>query len=342
VGIGRGATEGILIQNAEALELLERVDTLVVDKTGTLTQGHPRLVSLQTAADSDANAVLRLVASLERSSEHPLAEAVVQGAEARGLALSGAESVRVFPGQGIVGRVEGHPVALGNVSLLIRMGLAPGEWKGLADALGVKGQTPMFAVVDGSVVGVLGVADPVRDASAAVVDALKREGVRVAMLTGDNRVTAVAVANSLRIDEVLANVLPGQKADEIKRLQSSGHIVAMAGDGINDAPALAQAHVGIAMGTGADVAMACAGVTLVKGDLKGILRARRLSRATMTNIRQNLFFAFVYNAVGVSVAAGALYPAFGLTLSPMLAAAAMSCSSVSVIANALRLHRAKL
>ena len=342
VGMGRGATAGVLIRSAEALEWLVRVDTLVVDKTGTLTEGRPSLVSAEASSEGEAKEMLRLVAGLERASEHPLADAIVRGAEARGVAPGRAENVRTFPGQGIAGRVEGHHVAAGNLHLLRRMGLEPGNWSQSAEALGVNGQTAVFAVVDGAVVGVLGVDDPLRTSSAEAVGALAREGVRVAMVTGDSRLTAVAVANRLGISDVLAGVLPGQKADEVKRLQAAGHIVAMAGDGINDAPALAQAHVGIAMGTGTDVAMATAAVTLLKGDLRGILRARRLSRATMANIRQNLFFAFVYNAVGVALAAGALYPAFGLTLSPTVAALAMSCSSVSVVSNALRLRRARL
>jgi Cu+-exporting ATPase len=342
VGIGRGALAGVLIRDAAALEILERVDTLVVDKTGTLTQGRPCLVAVQTLALSDESGLLRLAASLERASEHPLAEAVVRGAEERHLGLAKVDAFRSFPGQGVAGCVDGHAVVLGNAALLQHFGVAPGELAQEAERLRAEGQTVVFAAVDGRAAGVLGVADPVKASAAATLSALRREGVRVVMLTGDSRVTAEAVARRLGIDEVRAGVLPGEKAEEVRRLQAEGRIVAMAGDGVNDAPALAQAHVGIAMGTGADVAMASAGVTLVKGDLGGILRARRLSRATLSNIRQNLFFAFVYNAAGIPVAAGALYPFFGVLLSPMFAAAAMSLSSVSVIGNALRLRHAKL
>ncbi len=342
VGVGRGATMGVLIKNAEALEILERVDTLVIDKTGTLTEGHPRLAAVEPLPTFDGRELLRLAASLERASEHPLAEAVVRGAAERGIGLARVEDFRSFTGQGVAGRVDGREVALGNAGLLERLGIAPGALAQQADRLRVEGQTVVLIAVDGRPAGVIGVADPVKDSAAAAIMALHKEGVRVIMLTGDNRVTAEAVAKQLRIDAVFADVLPGEKADAVKRLQKEGHIVAMAGDGINDAPALAQAHVGIAMGTGTDVAMASAGITLVKGDLDGLLRARRLSRATLTNIRQNLVFAFLYNAAGVPVAAGMLYPFFGVLLSPMLAAAAMSFSSVSVISNALRLRHAKL
>ena len=342
VGIGRGATAGVLIRNAEALEVLEKVDTLVVDKTGTLTQGHPSLTSIERLPMIEERELLRLAASLERASEHPLAEAVVRGAEERDIALAKVEDFRAFTGQGVCGRIEGHAVALGNAGLFERLGLAVGAWAQRADRLRVEGQSVMFVAVDEAVVGMIGVSDPIKPSAKAAIDALHREGVRILMLTGDNRVTAEAVAMQLGIDEVRAEVLPEEKAEAVKRLQANGRIVAMAGDGINDAPALAQAQVGIAMGTGTDVAMESASVTLVKGDLDGILRARRLSRATMSNIRQNLLFAFVYNTAGIPVAAGVLYPFFGVLLSPMLAAAAMSCSSVSVIGNALRLRHAKL
>ena len=342
VGIGRGATAGVLIRNAEALEILERVNTLVVDKTGTLTEGRPRLAAVEPMGGIDERELLRLAASLERASEHPLAAAILRGAVDRGIGMAKVEAFRSFTGQGVAGRVDGREVALGNAGLLERFGVALGELPRRADRLSTAGQTVVWVAVDGVAAGVIGVADPVKDSSLTAIHALHREGVRVIMLTGDSRVTADAVAKQVRIDEVRAEVLPGEKAEEVKRLQTEGRIVAMAGDGVNDAPALAQAHVGIAMGTGTDVAMESAAVTLVKGDLDGILRARRLSRATMTNIRQNLLFAFVYNVVGVPVAAGVLYPFFGVLLSPMLAAAAMSCSSVSVISNALRLRYVKL
>ena len=342
VGVGRGALAGVLIRDAEALETLERVDTLVIDKTGTLTEGRPRLASVEPLPTFDERGLVRLAASLERASEHPLAAAMARGAEERGIGLAKVEDFRSFTGQGVAGRVDGREVALGNAGLLERLGIAPGALARQADRLRAEGQTVVFVAVDGQAAGVIGVVDPIKASAAAAVAALHREGVRVIMLTGDSRVTAEAVARRVRIDEVRAGVLPGEKAAEVKRLQEAGHIVAMAGDGVNDAPALAQAQVGIAMGTGTDVAMASAGVTLVKGDLDGILRARRLSRATMTNIRQNLFFAFVYNLAGVPLAAGVLYPFFGVLLSPMLAAAAMSVSSVSVIGNALRLRHVKL
>jgi len=342
VGVGRGALAGVLIKDAEALELMARVDTLVVDKTGTLTEGRPRLAAAEAVAWFDEGELVRLAASLERGSEHPLAAAVVRGAEERGLRLSGVEAFRSVTGKGVSGRVDGREVALGNAGLLEQLGIAPGGMGLPAERLRAAGMTAVFVAVDGAAAGVIGVTDPVKASAAATVAALRREGLRVIMLTGDSRVTAEAVAKQVRIGEVLAGVLPGEKADAVKRLQGEGRIVAMAGDGINDAPALAQAHVGIAMGTGTDVAMECAGVTLVKGDLDGILRARRLSRATLANIRQNLLFACVYNLAGVPVAAGVLYPFFGILLSPMFAAAAMSVSSVSVISNALRLRRVKI
>jgi Cu+-exporting ATPase len=342
VGVGRGATAGVLIKNAEALEVLEKVDTLVVDKTGTLTEGKPRLTSVVPASGQADVEVLRLAASLERGSEHPLAAAIVAGAEARGLALVAARDFRSITGKGVVGVVDGRRVALGNRKLLDELGIAVSDLAERADALRRDGQTVMFVAVEGVVAGLVGVADPIKASTAEAIDLLRRAGVRVVMLTGDNRTTAEAVARKLGIDAVEADVLPEQKGHAIKRLQAEGRRVAMAGDGVNDAPALAQADVGIAMGTGTDVAMESAGVTLVKGDPRGIARARRLSQATMRNIRENLFFAFVYNALGVPIAAGVLYPAFGLLLNPIIASAAMSFSSVSVIANALRLRRVGL
>jgi Cu+-exporting ATPase len=342
VGTGRGATAGVLIKNAEALETMEKVDTLVVDKTGTLTEGKPKLVSVTALAGYDESSVLRLGASLERASEHPLAAAIVGGAQQNKLPLAPVDDFRSYTGKGVVGTVDGHAVALGNLKLFEQLDIAAGELAARADALRNEGQTVMLLAVDGKAAGLLGVADPVKATTPDAIRALHHEGVQVIMLTGDNRITAEAVAKKLGIDRVEAEVLPDQKAAVIKLLQSQGRIVAMAGDGINDAPALAQAQVGIAMGTGTDVAMESAGITLVKGDLNGIVRAVRLSRATMKNIRQNLFFAFVYNSLGVPVAAGVLYPFFGLLLSPIIAAAAMSFSSVSVITNALRLGRAKL
>ncbi|NNE17723.1 MAG: copper-translocating P-type ATPase, partial [Myxococcales bacterium] len=332
VAMGKGASVGVLFKDAEAIEVMRKVNTLVVDKTGTLTAGKPTLVTMETVASFDSDELLSAAASLERGSEHPLAEAIVTGAVERGISLSRAETFESLTGQGVVGRVDGLAVALGNRKLLEHLGASPGRLAERADSLRGQGQTVMFVVVDGAVVGILGVADPIKENTSDAIAALHAEGVRVVMLTGDNRKTADAVAAKLSIDEVVAEVLPDEKAAAIKGLQEGGNVVAMAGDGINDAPALAQAHVGIAMGTGTDVAMESAGITLVKGDLRGIVRARTLSRATMANIKQNLFFAFVYNSLGVPVAAGVLYPFFGLLLSPMIAAAAMSFSSVSVIA----------
>jgi Cu+-exporting ATPase len=346
VAMGRGATAGVLFKNAEAIELLHKVDTLVVDKTGTLTEGRPRLAAVETLAGVSEDELLRLAASLERGSEHPLAAALVAGAGARGLALAEATGFESHTGRGVTGTVAGRAVALGNRRLLDELGIALGTGAGTlparAEALRAAGQTAMFVAVDGQAAGLLGVADPIKETAAEAIRRLHEDGVRVVMLSGDSRTTAAAVAARLGIDEVIAEVLPHEKAAHVRRLQGEGRTVAMAGDGVNDAPALAQAHVGIAMGTGTDVAMQSAGVTLVKGDLRGIARARVLSRATLRNIRQNLFFAFVYNALGVPIAAGALYPACGLLLSPMLAAAAMSASSLCVITNALRLRRAKL
>ncbi|HFE32601.1 MAG TPA: heavy metal translocating P-type ATPase [Gammaproteobacteria bacterium] len=342
VGTGKGAMMGVLIKNAEALEIMEKVDTLVVDKTGTLTEGKPKLVAVFTVEGFEEKDILRLAASLERASEHPLAEAIVQGAEERGVELTAAENFQSVTGMGVTGVVDGHQVALGNHKLLESLGIDAGDLPQQADRQRAEGQTVMLLAIDGKAAGLIGVADPIKETTPEAIRDLHAEGIRVVMLTGDSRKTAEAVAAKLNIDQVQAEVLPEQKAEVVKKLQAEGRIVAMAGDGINDAPALAQAHVGVAMGTGTDVAMESAGVTLVKGDLRGIVRARRLSRATMRNIRQNLFFAFIYNALGVPIAAGALYPIFGILLSPIIAAAAMSFSSVSVITNALRLRHVKL
>ncbi|MCP5441087.1 MAG: heavy metal translocating P-type ATPase [Chromatiaceae bacterium] len=342
VGTGRGATLGVLFKNAEALEVMRKVDTLVVDKTGTLTEGKPELVTVEPVSGFDETALLRLAGSLERASEHPLAAAIVKGAEAKGAVLTKPEDFTSLTGRGVTGRVDGRRVALGNRSLLEETGANAEFLRARADMLRTEGQTVMYLTVDGQAAGLLGVADPIKASTPEALKVLHEEGVQVVMLTGDNRTTAQAVADRLGIDRVQAEVMPEQKSEVVRQLQAEGHIVAMAGDGINDAPALAQAHVGIAMGTGTDVAMESAGVTLVKGDLRGIARARRLSHATMRNIQQNLFFAFIYNSLGVPVAAGVLYPVFGLLLSPIIAAAAMSFSSVSVIVNALRLRRASL
>jgi Cu+-exporting ATPase len=342
VGTGQGALVGVLIKNAEALEVLEKIDTLVVDKTGTLTEGKPQLVSVVPAKDRDEGELLRLASSLERGSEHPLASAIVNGAEQRGIRTVTVEEFQSLTGRGVTGKVEGHSVALGTALLMDELGVQFGSLAETAETLRREGQTVMLVAVDGREAGLLGVADPIKRSTPEAITLLHEEGVNIVMLTGDNRLTAEAVARRLGIDRIEAEVLPDQKTAAIKRLQGEGRKVAMAGDGINDAPALAQAHVGIAMGTGTDVAMESAGITLVKGDLRGIARAIRLSRATMRNIRQNLFFAFIYNTLGVPIAAGVLYPVWGLLLSPIIAAAAMSLSSVSVIANALRLKRARL
>ena len=342
VGTGRGAMAGVLIKNAEALEILEKVDTLVVDKTGTLTEGKPQLVAVTTIHDFDEQETLRLAASLERVSEHPLAEAIVRGADEKGIELAQTGEFLSITGKGVTGNVDGHKVALGNIKLLESLGIDSSDLPQQADKQRAEGQTVMFVAIDGKAAGLISVADPVKESTPEAIEELHKAGIKVVMLTGDSRVTAEAVAGKLNIDQVHAEVLPDEKAQVIKQLQAEGHIVAMAGDGINDAPALAQAHVGIAMGTGTDVAMESAGVTLVKGDLRGIVRARRLSRATMRNIRQNLLFAFIYNSAGVPIAAGVLYPLFGLLLSPMIAAAAMSFSSVSVISNSLRLRKVQL
>ncbi len=342
VATGKAASAGVLFRNAEAIELLRDVDTIVVDKTGTLTEGRPKLVSVVAVEGFTETEVLRDAAALERASEHPLAQAIVDGASERGIALLEASDFDSRTGRGIVGRVEGRSVAIGNPKLAGELGVDVAALKSTADEFRAEAQTVMFVCIDGKLAGLVGVADPIKESAAGAVEGLHRAGLRVVMLTGDNRTTADAVAKTLGLDEVVADVLPDQKAEAVRRLQDEGRIVAMAGDGVNDAPALAQAHVGIAMGTGTDVAMESAGVTLVRGDLRGILRARKLSHGTMQNIRQNLFFAFAYNAIGVPVAAGVLYPVLGLLLSPMIAAAAMSLSSFSVIANSLRLRRLEI
>jgi Cu+-exporting ATPase len=342
VGTGRGAQAGVLIRNAEALERLEQVDALIVDKTGTLTAGKPALAGVVAAEGFTENEVVRLAAGLEQGSEHPLANAIVSGARQRSVPILSASGFESHTGKGVTGRVAASRVALGNAALMQDLQIDVASLAAKADALRQDGWTVMFVVIDGRLAGLVGVVDPVKESAREMVEILHREGLRLVMLTGDNRVTAAAVARRLGLDEVHADVLPQDKRNVVDRLQREGHVVAMAGDGINDAPALAAADVGIAMGSGTDVAMESAGVTLVKGDLRGILRARRLSRATMRNVRQNLFLAFVYNAVGVPVAAGVLYPVFDLLISPVWASAAMTLSSVSVIANALRLRKVSL
>lgn len=341
-GTGRGAMAGVLIKNAEALEIMEKVDTLIIDKTGTLTEGKPKLMEVMTVSGFEQNEALQLVASLEQSSEHPLASAIVKGAEERGLKLIQVQGFTSITGKGVTGTIEGHSVVLGNKALLLSLGIDFTPLSTSAEQLRGKGQTAMFAAIDGKAAAVISVADPIKATTPEALKQLKAEGLRIVMLTGDSKGTAQAIASQLGIDDFEADVLPERKSEVVRELQAQGHKVAMAGDGVNDAPALAQAHVGIAMGTGTDVAMESAGVTLVKGDLIGIVRARRLSHATMSNIRQNLFFAFVYNALGVPVAAGLLYPFFGLLLSPVIASAAMALSSVSVIMNSLRLRKIKL
>jgi Cu+-exporting ATPase len=331
VGTGRGATAGILVRNAEALEVLHKIDTLVVDKTGTLTEGKPKVVRVETREGFDENEILRLAASVERASEHPLAGAVVAAAEQRKLVLQSPEEFRSWAGKGVTARIGGREVAVGNCALV-----------GNVETSEQPGESLVFVAIDGRMAGSIAVADAVKQSTIEAIELLHRERVRISMLTGDRRSTAEAVAKELGIDEVEAEVLPGEKAAAVKKLRASGHVVAMAGDGVNDAPALASADVGIAMGTGTDIAMESAGVTLLHGDLRGVARALRLSRATMRNIRQNLFFAFVYNMLGVPIAAGLLYPFFGILLSPMIASAAMTFSSVSVIANALRLRKVAL
>jgi P-type Cu+ transporter len=342
VGTGRGAHAGVLVRNAEALELMEKVDTLVLDKTGTLTEGKPRLTQVIAMDSVPENDLLRLVASLERSSEHPLAAAIVKTAEERGLKLSATTNFESITGKGVTGHIDGRSVAVGNASLFAGKKISTESLSSLAEDLCRRGQTVMLAAVDGKAAGLIAVADPIKPSAREAVASLKRSGLRLVMLTGDNRATAEAIAKELGIAEFEAEVLPDKKSTIVKRLQSEGHTVAMAGDGVNDAPALAQANVGIAMGTGTDVAMESGDITLIKGDLNALMRARNLSRTTMSNIRQNLFFAFIYNLLGVPIAAGVLYPFTGLLLQPVFAAAAMSFSSVSVIANALRLRRAKL
>jgi Cu+-exporting ATPase len=342
VGVGRGATAGVLIRNAEALEVMERVDTVVVDKTGTLTQGKPTVSAVVAAEGFSEAEVLRLAACVERSSEHPLAAAIVDAANRQGLKLSSVANFQSVTGKGIQGSIDGRPVVFGNLKMLENAGITAAHFVGEAERLRLEGQTVMFLSVNGKVAGMVGVADPIKPSTTEVIRKLHGEHLRIVMVTGDSRTTAEAVANKLGIDDVRSEVLPAAKGDVVKELQKDGRVVAMAGDGINDAPALTQANVGIAMGTGTDVAMQSAGITLVKGDLVGILRARALSRATMKNIRQNLFLAFVYNILGVPIAAGVLYPVMGLLLSPMIASAAMTFSSVSVITNALRLRNVRL
>jgi Cu+-exporting ATPase len=342
VGVGKGASAGVLVKNAEALERFEKVDTLVVDKTGTLTEGKPRVTAIVPAAGFDESAVLSFGASLEKSSEHPLAAAILAAAAERKVALQAVTNFASVTGMGVTGTIGGRRIAVGNAALLKDRGIASADLEARADALRKDGATALFVAVDDKPAGIIAVADPIKATTMAALDALRAEGIRIVMLTGDNRTTAQAVAAKLGITEVEAEVLPDQKNAIVRRLKSEGRVVAMAGDGVNDAPALAESDVGIAMGTGTDVAMQSAGLTLVKGDLAGIARGRALSRATMHNIRENLVLAFVYNVVGIPVAAGVLYPAFGLLLSPIIAAAAMSLSSVSVIGNALRLRAARI
>jgi Cu+-exporting ATPase len=342
VGVGRGAESGVLIKNAEALERMERVDTLVIDKTGTLTQGKPRVVAVTPAESIAEDELLRLAASVERASEHPLARAIVEAAAEHKLALTEAKEFDSPTGKGVVGIVEGRRIALGNARFLAELNIDTGALASEAERLRQDGATAIFVAVDGRPAGVIAIADPVKASTPAAIEALTGDGIRIVMLTGDNRTTAQAVARRLGIAEVEAEVLPQQKSAVVERLRREGRVVAMAGDGVNDAPALAAADVGIAMGTGTDVAMESAGVTLLKGDLTGIVKARHLSEATMRNIRQNLFFAFIYNAAGVPIAAGVLYPFLGILLSPIVGAAAMALSSVSVIGNALRLRRVGL
>jgi Cu+-exporting ATPase len=342
VATGKCAAMGVLFKNAESIEVMRKVDTLVVDKTGTLTEGKPRLVSVHHVPDHNEKDFLERIASLERGSEHPLAAAIVEGAKERGANAVDVEEFKSVTGKGVQGKVNGDDVALGNLAMMEMLGIEPGAYGKDAEDLRSEGQTVMFVAMGGRMAGIVGVADPIKDSTPEAIASLHEEGIRIVMLTGDSKTTALAVAKKLNIDDVTAEVLPDQKAEVVKKLQAEGRIVAMAGDGINDAPALAQAQVGIAMGTGTDVAMESAGVTLVKGDLRAIARARALSRKTMANIKQNLFFAFAYNSAGIPIAAGLLYPFFGLLLSPMLAAAAMSFSSVSVIGNALRLRSAKM
>jgi Cu+-exporting ATPase len=342
VGVGRGAAAGVLVKNAEALERMEKVDTLLVDKTGTLTEGKPKVVAIEPFSGFTEAELLRLAAAVERPSQHPLAAAIVSEAAARELAVETATEFDAPTGKGVIGTVTGRRVAIGNPAYLSELGVDTTALSEAADRHRREGATAILVAVDGKAAGVIAIADPVKQSTPSALAALKAEGIRVIMVTGDNRVTAEAVARRLGLDEVEADVLPDAKSAVVARLKAEGRVVAMAGDGVNDAPALAAADVGIAMGTGTDVAIESAGVTLVKGDLNGIVRARRLSHATMRNIRQNLFLAFVYNAIGVPVAAGVLYPSFGLLLSPAIAAAAMALSSISVVGNALRLRSAEL
>ncbi|HEX4999441.1 MAG TPA: heavy metal translocating P-type ATPase, partial [Terriglobia bacterium] len=342
VGVGRGASSGVLVKNAEALEVMERVDTLLVDKTGTLTEGKPRVATVMPLDDITGDELLRLAASVERGSEHPLATAIVQAAEERSLRFGTTSNFESRTGRGVIATVDGRRVALGNAKLIEELGIASASALEQAEQLRREGQTAMFVSVDGRISGLVAVADPIKSSTAEAIAALHADGMRIIMVTGDSQTTAKAVAAKLNLDDVRAEVLPDQKSQVVQELQKSGKIVAMAGDGVNDAPALAQAHVGIAMGSGTDVAMESAGITLLHGDLRGIQRARALSRATMKNIRQNLWLAFVYNVLGIPIAAGLLYPIFGILLSPMIASAAMTFSSVSVISNALRLRRASL
>ena len=340
--MGRGARAGVLIKNAEALERFEKIDTIIVDKTGTLTLGKPKVTAIRPAAGFVEIEVLRLAASLENASEHPLAAAIVDAAKDRSIALAGVSDFDSPTGKGVMGKVGGRAVALGNARFLAELGADASALQGEADVLRRDGATAIFVAIDNRTAGVIAIADPVKETTPGAIAALHRLGIRVVMLTGDNRTTAEAVARKLGIEEVQAEVLPDQKSAVVEKLRRDGKVVAMAGDGVNDAPALAAADVGVAMGTGTDVAIESAGVTLLRGDLLGIVQARRLSEAVMSNIRQNLFFAFIYNAAGVPIAAGVLYPTFGLLLSPIIAAAAMALSSVSVIANSLRLQAAKL
>jgi Cu+-exporting ATPase len=342
VGIGRGAQNGVLIKNADALERMEKVNAIVVDKTGTLTEGKPKVTALVTVPSFDATEVLRIAASIEQASEHPLANAIVAEAKSRGLNLSNVTDFDSPVGKGVIGVVDGRDVAVGHAAFLKERGISAEPLARQAEEIRREAATAIFVAVDSKAAGVIGIADPIKATTPEALKALKESGIRVIMLTGDNRVTAEAVARRLALADVEADVLPDQKSAVVARLRSQGLVVAMAGDGVNDAPALAAADVGIAMGTGTDIAIESAGVTLVKGDLNGIVRALRLSRATMNNIRQNLFFAFIYNVAGIPIAAGVLYPVFGLLLSPIVAAAAMAASSVSVIANALRLRRVRI
>jgi Cu+-exporting ATPase len=339
VATGKGASMGVLFKNAEAIETMRRIDTLVIDKTGTLTVGEPKLNEVVTAEDISEKKLLSLAASLEKTSEHPLAQAIVDGADERRIKLFETKEFDSHTGKGVSGLVDGIKVLLGNQKLMDDFTIDTTLFTKQAEEMRKNGQTVIYVAADGTFAGLLAVADPIKESTPSAIQQLHDQGLRVVMLTGDNRATAEAIAGRLNIDEIVAEVLPDEKAEKIKEFQENGRMVAMAGDGINDAPALAQAHVGIAMGTGTDVAMEAAGVTLVKGDLTGIVRARKLSNATMANIRQNLFFAFIYNSLGVPVAAGVLYPFFGILLSPIIAAAAMSVSSVSVIGNALRLGK---